>query len=83
MTTVDKSMNVTIGGTGFKILPRRVKITDQTGVWFATAPPVHPMMPDTAFCKMLTRRAIRKGVKAIYEPATEDEYQAYRKEIKK
>ena len=59
--------------------PRRVKITDATGVWFATAHLAPEHLTGDKLCRWLTKQAILRGVRAIYEPATEQEYQDYKK----
>jgi hypothetical protein len=67
--------------------PRRVKIIDATGVWFASARLAPEALTGEKLGRWLTRRALQRGIKALYEPATEEEYQAYkaltRKEITK
>lgn len=63
--------------------PRRMKITDVTGVWFASSfGPGNYKLTHEAYAKWLTRRAIKQGVKALYEPATEEEYQAYKAQMR-
>lgn len=58
----------------------RVKITDATGVWFATAAPSNATPARQVVA--LNAAAKRKGITATYEVATEAEYQAYRAETR-
>ena len=62
---------------------RRVKVTDETGVWFATARLAPEGLTGARLGRWLTKLAVSRGVKAIYEPATEQEYQAYKAHTRK
>lgn len=64
-------------------MPRRVKITDASGVWFATAALAPEVLKGEKLGRWLTRQAMKRGTKAIYEPATEEEYQAYKAQMRK
>lgn len=60
------------------IAPRRVKITDDTGVWFSTASFAPPHLHGERLGQWLTKLAAHRGIRATYEPATEQDYQAYK-----
>lgn len=59
----------------------RVRITDPAGVfWFATSL-LHRPTPEGTI-KFLNNQARLRGVRAEYALATEEEYQAYRDEVR-
>lgn len=62
--------------------PRRVRITDDTGVWFATASLAPEHLKGDVLGRWLTNQAVSRGIKALYEPATEAEYQGYKTKIR-
>ncbi len=62
--------------------PRRVKITDATGVWYATAGLAPSHLTGKKLGEWLTKLAVKRGVSALYEPATEEEYQAYKEKLR-
>lgn len=56
----------------------KVKITDETGSWYATALLRKPTPEETV--EYLNKVAASFGVKATYTLATQEEYDNYRKD---